>query len=315
MHLLIPFASTPADACRQAASDLRLPNLQALLARLTPGLRDEADEYQLSPPHERALARAWGWQGADGALPFAADAAAQDGIATDDLAWGLLTPLHWHVGAEHLTILPPAELQLAEAESRDLCEAARPLFEDEGWALVWAAPQRWYVAHESLHELPTASLDRVVGRNPDLWMPDHPQARLLRRLQNEVQMLWYTHPVNDAREARGALPVNSVWLSGCGMRQARAGEPVTVHDALRQPVLAEDWAAWADAWRALDAGPLREAVAALQRGTPVQITLTGERNGQTWASAPGGVPLSQRFTQRLLARFRQPDVPALLAAL
>ena len=34
-------------------------------------------------------------------------------------------------------------------------------------------------------------------------------------------MLLYTHPVNDAREARGALPVNSFWLSGCGVRAGR----------------------------------------------------------------------------------------------
>jgi hypothetical protein len=65
--------------------------------------------------------------------------------------------------------------------------------------------------------LPTASLDRVIGRNIDRWLPDTAPARLLRRLQNEVQMVLHTHALNDEREAARPMPtVNSVWLSGCG---------------------------------------------------------------------------------------------------
>ena len=45
-------------------------------------------------------------------------------------------------------------------------------------------------------------------------------------------MLLYTHPINDAREARGALPVNSFWLSGCGAPAATAsGDEPQVDDA------------------------------------------------------------------------------------
>ena len=47
-----------------------------------------------------------------------------------------------------------------------------PLFDSEGYVLTWGAPLRWYIAHESLSELPTASIDRVIGRNVDRWLPD-----------------------------------------------------------------------------------------------------------------------------------------------
>src|SRR5690606_37289450 len=133
---------------------------------------------------------------------------------TLDLAWGELTPVHWHVGTDQVTLVDPAQLGLDDAASHALLEAVRPLFEGEGFVLAWGAPTRWYVAHESLSQLPTASLDRVIGRGIDLWMPDHPQARLLQRLQNEVQMLLHDDPVNRQREARGLPPVNSFWLSG-----------------------------------------------------------------------------------------------------
>ena len=85
MHLLVPFASDRSEACQHVLRDLALPNLERLLALLTPAGRDEGDAGSFSPPHERALAAAWGWQGDDGLLPFAAHAAAGDGIATGDL--------------------------------------------------------------------------------------------------------------------------------------------------------------------------------------------------------------------------------------
>src|SRR5690606_3747097 len=143
--------------------------------------------------------------------------------------------------------------------SHALLEAVRPLFESEGFVLAWGAPTRWYVAHESLSQLPTASLDRVIGRGIDLWMPDHPQARLLQRLQNEVQMLLHDDPVNRQREARGLPPVNSFWLSGCGRHQPGAPEAdLQVDSSLRSALLAGDWPAWAQAWRALDSGAIAQ---------------------------------------------------------
>jgi hypothetical protein len=309
MHLMIPFASSAAAQDRQALQDPSLPHLERLLARLVPTQRTEGDEYNLSTPHECALAAALGLAGGDGQLPWAARAAAHDGIATGDLAWGLLSPVHWHVGPDHITMGDPQALQLDEGLSRELMEALRPLFEDDGWVLVWGAPTRWYVAHESLAELPTASLDRVIGRNPDLWMPDRPEAATLRRLMSEVQMLLYRHPANDAREAAGLPAVNSIWLSGCGMRQAeRQPEPVVI-DTLRAPALQDDWAAWQRAWRAVDAGPLRDLLARARGGEAVQLTLAGERHAQRYESS------TRSWLAYLAARFKRPSTAAALQAL
>ncbi len=312
MHLLIPFAAPLSEAGQHALREANLPTLESLLARLTPTGRDEGDagdEYQLSPPHERVLARALGWEGGDGALPWAARAAAADGLDPGQLPWGLLSPVHWQVGAEHLTMGDPEALALDAAESRAFLDAVRPQFESLGWRCAWGAPTRWYVAHESLAGLPTASLDRVVGRNPDLWMPDDPRARLVKRLQAELQMLLYTHALNDEREARGQQPLNSVWLSGCGAQQADRGAAPRVLDALRAPALREDWAAWSEAWRALDRGVLREALTAVQGGRPLTLTLCGERHAQTWEARPRGIVATLR------SQWQRAHPAALLATL
>jgi hypothetical protein len=313
MHLLIPFASALSDAAAEVVRDLSLPALAQLLRRMSAAERDTGDEYSLSPPHERALAAAWGWPFVDGGLPFAARAAAADGIDVGTSAWGLLTPAHWDVGRDHVTLSDPEALNLAEDESRALFDAVRGLFESEGFVMVWGAPMRWYVAHQSLAEHRCASLDRVIGRNVDLWLrgdaASGASARLLRRLQSEVQLLLYPHAVNEAREVRGDMTVNSFWLSGCGRHSPANEAAVVVNESLRNPLLVQDWAGWAEAWRALDAGPLTQLLDALESGDDATLTLCGERCSQRFERAP----LS--LLQRLQLRWTAPGPRAILEAL
>jgi hypothetical protein len=142
--------------------------------------------------------------------------------------------------------------------------------------------------------LPSASLDRVIGRNVDLWLNQHPAEpvllRRLRRLQAEVQMLLYTHPINDAREAAGLQAVNSFWLSGSGAALPPGAHPLpadlVVDDRLRAPALAEDWAAWAEAWHALDRDVIPDLLQRAQAGEPVRLSLCGERHIQHFSAAP-----------------------------
>ena len=304
---------------------MQWPRLAALLPRLVQVDRDEGEPTSFSPPHERVLARALGWQagaqvGGDGRWPFAARCARADGIDPGSAAWGLVSPVHWHVGTDQVSLVDPEALQLDEAGSRALFEVVQPLFSGagagEGLRLIYGHATRWYVAHDSLQGLRTASLDRVIGRNVDPWLDGQEggaaaQAlRRWRRLQAEVQMLLHAHPLNVAREARGLLPVNSFWLSGCGRALPEAGEvTVQVEAGLRAAALGEDWVAWSAAWRALEEGTLLGLDIALRRGSDVWLTLCGERTAVTFAPLRGGI----------LARFRnllaRPSVPALLATL
>lgn len=296
MHLLVPFASDRSEACQHVLRDLALPNLERLLALLTPAGRDEGDAGSFSPPHERALAAAWGWRGDDGLLPFAAHAAAADGIATGELAWALLTPTHWQLGRDDVTLLDPDLLGLAEAESRALFASAGELLESEGFDVAWGASDRWYAARADLQALATASLDRVIGRNVDRWLrasanggagEKRAVASLVRRLQSEAQLVFHSHAVNEAREERGELAVNSFWLSACGRHQpADPAATPELATALRSPLLGADWAAWAEAWRALDAGALARLLALARRGEAVTLTLCGERTAARYSLAP-----------------------------
>lgn len=316
MHLLLPFAGAAHEAAAQAASSLSLPHLERLLALLTPTWRDDGDALSLSPPHERALATLWGWSVTDGLLPFAAHQAAHqaaqhspsDAVPAPAAGAGMafVQPVHWHLGTEQLSLADPATLDLHDDEARALFDALKPLADEDGFALHFGDGRRWYASHPSFATLPTASLDRVIGRNVDLWLNSHPDARRVRRLQAEAQMLWHTHPVNAEREAQGVPAVNSFWLSGTGPTQAAA--PVAdlqIDDRLRAPALSEDWQAWAEAFVALDAGPLRQLLERAGDGQPATLTLCGESNAQRWEQKP------RSWHQRLLQPRRAAAAPIL----
>ena len=282
MHLMTPFAGAP-DAGSAALRRVALPGLQRLLQRWRVIERDDGPAESLSPPHERALARVRGAEGGDGGLPWAAISALDAGVAVSDLAWGRVTPVHLGLGSDHARLSDPDDLELDDTTSRAYLDTLAPLFADAGFVMRWLGATHWLVAHESLRELPTASLDRVIGRRIEPWLPAGDAARAWRRLQNEIQMHLHEHPLSAARESAGLATVNSVWLSGCGGLSA-AWQPLPapcVDARLRAPALREDGAAWLNAWRALDAEVMTPLATAAELAA--RLTLCGERSAVTLA--------------------------------
>ncbi len=309
-HLLIALAASSAPGCQQALKALQLPHLQRLLALLAPCPADdiEGSEEDFSPPHERALARHLGLPaGADGTTPWAA----WQQHAPPDEAWACVTPCHWLIGLDRVTLADPAQLQLGEPESRALLQVLAPWFAQDGIELAWDQPTRWLARGAPLQGLACASLSRAVGRDVRAWLPPPASAPALHRLQSEVQMLLYTHPLNDERARRGLAPVNAFWLHGAG---ALAQPPATVAlpgmpQQLLAAALREDWPAWAQAWRELDAGPVARLAARAAAGQPVRLTLCGERAARAWATAPGGL------WRRISSVFRRQPLSSLLDTL
>ena len=299
MQLLIPYALVDKPGCAQALPTLQLPGLEQLLRRMTLTLTDKGSGHDLSTPHERALLRAFGIVALDGRAPLAALAQAHCGAGAQPHACAWITPAHWQVGADRILMLDPAALQLQEVESRALLQAMAPYFSQDGLELRYLAPGRWLASGEPLATLASASLDRVIGADVSPWMPASPG---LRRLQNEMQMLLYTHPVNEARIARGLAGVNSFWISGSGRLEAvlQPVPPPTIEDALRTPALAEDWTSWSRAWSRIDQTACRDLLAELRAGRPAQLTLCSARNALVFESdASGWMNRLQRRFQRI----------------
>jgi hypothetical protein len=273
MHVMI----TDAGALPGFELPKALPHWQGLLRQWQEVSAIGGDPTSPFTPAERVQGQLHGHAASD-PLPTAAWLLARHGIDPGPLPWALVTPLHIQLEAHQALALSPEQLRLTEAEAEALWRTLAPLFPaEEGWQVHRLNATTWVLGHLSLADWQAASLDRVSLRTLDAWLPAH---RGLRRLQNEIQMLLHEHPVNRAREAQGALTVNSVWISGCGVAQGQPPELVINH-WLRSPALQVDTEGWRQAWLRLDEEIVRPLLS--EGGL---LTLAGETWARTFAPKP-----------------------------
>jgi hypothetical protein len=96
-----------------------------------------------------------------------------------------------------------------------------------------------------------------------------------------MQMLLYTHTVNDARSHAKSAAINSIWLHGTGefvIASKEVGTNISIPRSLADAALKEDWPVWVKAWEQLDATACAELLKRVQAGEPVVLTLCGERS-------------------------------------
>ena len=323
---VLPYALWTMHESEQAAlaqllNELPLPNLRAWVAQsqrrvVVQEIPTGWVPAPLSLPHERFQAQALGWPVVDGCLPWAAQRAAELGlkVALSDTgatsAWGFISLCNWHVSNGQVTLGHPRQLALDDSTDLSLFNAMVPFFAEDGFTLYRDVPGRWLVHSALLLDLPTASLERVVGRNIDPWLvggeAPSGSAKLLRRLQNEMQMLLYTHAVNENR----AVSINSFWLHGTGaLPVSLAHQPVPMHlvNHLRDSAMQQDLMAWLEAWQRVDAEVIAPLLAAVSQGQTLQLVLCGEHEHHVYDSAKPGL------WQRLRGHFKPLTLDSVLA--
>tara|TARA_R110002096_G_scaffold163266_1_gene330652 strand:+ start:2129 stop:3100 length:972 start_codon:yes stop_codon:yes gene_type:complete len=69
------------------------------------------------------------------------------------------------------------------------------------------------------------SADVVDQDKPDEYLPDGDGADRFRNLVSEIEMALHDHDINQARQAGGLRPVNSLWLWGGGIAPQQATRP------------------------------------------------------------------------------------------
>lgn len=305
---VLPYALWTVHESEQAAltqllNQLPLPNLRAWVAQSPRRVVGQEPPTGWAPaplslPHERLQAQALGWPVVDGCLPWAAQRAAERGLeaalsdAGAPVAWGFISLCNWQVSNGQVTLGHPAQLALDDNTDLALFNTMAPFFAEDGFTLYRDVPGRWLVHSPLLLDLPTASLERVLGRNIDPWLvggeAPSGSAKLLRRLQNEMQMLLYTHAVNENR----AVSINSFWLHGTGaLPVSLAHQPVPMHlvNHLRDSAMQQDLMAWLDGWQRVDAEVIAPLLAAVSQGQTLQLVLCGEHEHHVYDSAKPGL--------------------------
>jgi len=250
-HLLIPnlFLSLPSG--HNPFQGLRLPALETLLARSRQqSVATDGMEIWLCQAFGMTKQRDW---------PIAPLTLAADGGNPKQYYWLRADPVHLRVERDQIILADSGTLSISQSEADQLAEALNRHFETDGLLFYALRPDRWYLRLNSQPDIQTQPLPDVAGKNINDYLPAGTEGMHWHRLFNEIQMLFHDHPVNDAREMRGEMPINSIWLWGGGTAPTLSQKPyskIWADDALAQslasasqtPVAAlpENGSAWLD---------------------------------------------------------------------
>lgn len=319
LDILLPFGLPPAEMSTDLFRELNAPALATLTSKTRSGSQssrhETSDEFHRALPHEIWLSRQFGMaevQTRDTSPPVATALMQFFGLKPEEGTWFVLQPVHIHIARDHLVLTDPKQLQLTEEESRALFDIAYPLFVEHGKTLMYGNAGTWFVRSDQWADLQTATTDAAAGHNIDIWMPKGPGERDWRKLQNEVQMHWFNHPLNEEREARRKTPVNSLWLWGdsatsrtvpssayatafnlnnwmqafsrfvphhdvvenANQLETNTGKrTLLVLDTLLEPALASDWGRWLEYMRRLEAAWFEPILAQLKSGKLEQVSI------------------------------------------
>jgi len=309
MHIVIPGALPSANVAGELARLLpqRAPTLHAWLQAATAHVDAIDVRTQGCSPYE-----AWQLENAHfrptGTIPLGAGLGpliAGPSVNDSEPVW-LAELCHLSLGADQAVLLDPSHMDIQEDESLSLLASVRDSLDAAGYSATFLSPQRWRLSLPAdLHPV-TASPATVIGQPLRNWWSQDAGMRPWRRLLNEIQMVWYDHPANDSRAARGLPPVNALWLYGGAPSWPEALQS-TLPGAQRETHLLtdleaahrnEDWGTWIDRLADIDQYHLRSL--ASPRGVPLQsltldlfgvdrrVTLTVQPRSRllSWLPAP-----------------------------
>jgi hypothetical protein len=204
VHLVIPDLFLPKNFAAETCTDLPLPALESLLGK---GRSEILEPAAL----EDLLCEIFGMP-SRGDAPIAAVSALFDGLGAG--CWLRADPVHLRLQRDQMLMLAHSEISAEEAGQ--MCASLNEYFAGQGMEFFAPHPHRWYVRLDSLPDIRTRPISQVIGGDVRRALPTGADAAHWHRVFNEIQMLLFAHPLNESRDERGALTVNSVWLWGAG---------------------------------------------------------------------------------------------------
>lgn len=147
--------------------------------------------------------------------PAAALARLAEGLSANP-AWFLAEPVMLSPDRDRLLLQKLGEDGLSPDEAREMIEAAHAHFPDDELRIERTGTGRWYARLGGIEARAGLTVEAAEGVSLAA-MPEAFGVSLEgMRVLNELQMLWYEHPVNLARKQAGRPQANALWVWGGG---------------------------------------------------------------------------------------------------
>ena len=214
LHLLVPALFWPEASLPEIYRDLPLPALEKLLARSS-CTEDESQEIEVWLCRAFGVSKQQDWPVA--AITLQADGAGN--VKAGDDYWVRADPVHLRIERDQIVLADSRVFRISSEEADQLTGLLNRHFAENGQEIVFLPlhPDRWYLRVMKTSPAKTCLLGEVANKGINERLPFGPNNRVWRGLFNEIQMLLHEHPLNQSREARGELAINSTWFWGGGM--------------------------------------------------------------------------------------------------
>ena len=129
--------------------------------------------------------------------------------------WMYATPVNMQLGRDSYFLTDPATTVITAEERSVLMDSLNQHFEGLGYAF-YQVNDVWFLGLDKDPDMTTTTIEIVKNQDIGPHLPQGEGALQWNKLQNEIQMLLFSHPVNEAREAQGLPVINSLWCYGLG---------------------------------------------------------------------------------------------------
>lgn len=148
--------------------------------------------------------------------PVAAITHLVDDRETREYIWMRADPVYLAADREGVVLMDSSTFNLDLQEALVLAADIRDLLAEEGLKLEVPTTDRWYLKLHEPANVTTTPVHEVVAKDIHRFLPSGSGRDHWARLLNEIQMTLHNCPVNEERQQRGELPVNSIWCWGSG---------------------------------------------------------------------------------------------------
>jgi hypothetical protein len=149
-------------------------------------------------------------------LPIAAITHAVDDDQSLAGIWMRADPVHLTVDTEGVALMDASTFTLDQHDTLVLAAEIKELLAERGYTLQAPTTKRWYLKLDEMPNIRTTTIHEVAGKNIHQYMPLGDDESDWRLLMNEIQMRLHASQINEQRQQRGELPVNSIWFWGSG---------------------------------------------------------------------------------------------------
>lgn len=130
--------------------------------------------------------------------------------------WMRADPVHLRIEQNHIMLADSQAFPISREEAELIVQDLNLNLSDYNLSFLSLRSDRWYIQMPRAPEIQTHTLSQVTCMNINHFLPTGNESVIWHKIFNEIQMLLHGHPVNQARESRGELAINSVWFWGGG---------------------------------------------------------------------------------------------------